>query len=77
MLILRIIFTVLSAVCLGALIPIATFGWQYAVLCGVCAFFFFLLMLICKQSQEFKEAKKQEKNGDSPDFISNTSQKQD
>ena len=66
MLILRVVFTILSALCLGALLPVFAFGWQYSVLCGAAAFLFFILMLICKQAQERAE-NKQEPN--KPDFI--------
>lgn len=67
MLILRILFTVLSALCLGALIPVAILGWQYAVMCGLGAFLFFILMLLCKQAQEQREAEqRKQQNEDAP-----------
>lgn len=55
---LRIIFTILSAICLTAAIPLGIFfdyvGWISALLgAGI----FFMLMLLCKQSQEFAEEK--------------------
>ena len=55
---LRIIFTILSAICLAAAIPLGMFfdyvGWISALLgAGI----FFMLMLLCKQSQEFAEEK--------------------
>ena len=53
---LRIIFSILSAVCVGALIPIgAALGLPWALACLLGAGLFFLLMLMCKQSQEQKE----------------------
>ena len=53
---LRIIFSVLSAVCVGALIPVgAALGLPWAFACLLGAGLFFLLMLLCKQSQERKE----------------------
>lgn len=56
LLFLRIAFTVISALCLGALIPVgAILGWTYAILCGLGAFLFFVLMLLCKQAQEQRE----------------------
>lgn len=55
----RIVFTILSALCLGALIPLGIFAWQYAVICGLGAFLFFVLMLLCKQAQEQRELQKQ------------------
>ena len=54
----RIICTIICALCLAAVMPIGTFfGLEAAILCGVGAGLFFLLMLLCKQSQEFKEEK--------------------
>ena len=48
---LQIIFTVLAAICIAALIPLgAIFGWGYAILCAMFAVLFFLLMKLCKQS---------------------------
>lgn len=55
---LRIVFTILSAICLALAIPLGMLfdfvGW-IATLLG--AGIFFLLMLLCKQSQEFAETK--------------------
>ena len=55
---LRIVFTILSAICLAVSIPLGIFfgyaGWIGALLgAGI----FFILMLLCKQSQEFAEEK--------------------
>lgn len=61
---LRIVFTVLSAICLAAAIPLGMFFGLVAVigtLIGAGVFFF--LMLLCKQSQESAE-KKQELSAD-------------
>ncbi len=64
---LRIIFTVLCAVCLLALFPIGAF-WDFAyalpvlILAGV----FFLAMLFFKNRQESKEAKDEQPK---PDFL--------
>ena len=53
MLYLQIIFTVLSAVCIAALVPVGAFlGWVWAGICGISAFLFFMLMRLCKQSRE-------------------------
>lgn len=50
---LRILFTVISAVCIAAFVPVATiFGWGKAALCAAGAVCFFALMLLCKQSGE-------------------------
>lgn len=53
---LRILFTVVSAVCIAAFVPVATiFGWGCAALCAAGAVCFFALMLLCKQSEENKK----------------------
>ena len=65
---LRIVFTVLAALCLAVALPIGTFfGLGWAGLCGFSALLFFGLMLLCKQSQEFQAQKQQPKT---PDFFS-------
>ena len=49
---LRILFTVLSAICLAAFLPVgALAGWGYAAICAAGALCFFALMMICKQNQ--------------------------
>ena len=63
----RIVFTILSALCLGALIPLGIFAWQYAVICGLGAFLFFVLMLLCKQEQEQRELQKQNEQNNNED----------
>ena len=63
----RIVFTILSALCLGALIPLGIFAWQYAVICGLGAFLFFVLMLLCKQAQEQRESQKQNEQNNNED----------
>lgn len=69
---LRILFTVLAAVCLVAIIPAGIFfDWIGFLVCGVPALIFFLLMLLCKQAQEKQEStpsvpeKKNDSNDDS------------
>ena len=58
MLYLRIIFTILSALCIAALIPLgALFGWAWVGYCFLGALLFFVLMLLCKQSQDIKALK--------------------
>ncbi len=57
---LRIVFTILSALCLAGIIPAAVWGgglW-FGIL-GAGALFFFTVMLLCKQSQEREEEKAQ------------------
>jgi len=65
---LRILFTILSAICLAVLLPaIAMGGWLYLVICGGLALIFFLAMLICKQKQE--EAEPLSKEEGESDFF--------
>lgn len=60
---LRVFFTILSAICIAAVIPCGAFlGWFWAGFTAVCAFLFFILMLLCKQSQEFRENKRFDDN---------------
>ena len=65
---LRVIFTVLSAICLAAVIPVGTF-WDFvpAILCAFAAGVFFLLMLFFKNKQEKQENPTQ--NQDEADFF--------
>jgi len=57
---LRILFTILAACCVAAILPIGTlFGFGFAGLCIVLAFLFAGLMLLCKQNQELDERKNQ------------------
>ncbi|MBQ7323831.1 MAG: hypothetical protein IJW96_04635 [Clostridia bacterium] len=58
---LRILFTILSAICLAALLPIGTF-WGLAgfIPTALLAAIFFVLMLLCKQEQEKREPKPEE-----------------
>ncbi len=56
---LRIFFTVLSALCLVAILPAAVWGGPFwFAVCGCAALLFFGLMLLCKQSQEKQEREK-------------------
>ena len=55
---LRIIFTILSAICLAAILPASAFwSWVGVVFCVVGAGVFWMLMLICKDAQEKQEKK--------------------
>ena len=57
---LRILFTLLSALCVAAIVPLgALLGWGYAAWGLLGAFLFFGLMLLCKQSQQFEEEKEE------------------
>ncbi len=52
---LQIIFTVISALFIAAVLPIGAFlGWTYAIICALCAVFFYVAMLLCKQARESK-----------------------
>ena len=63
---LRIIFTILCAVCIAALIPLGMFwGWAGVGYCIFGAVAFFVLMLLCKQTQELQELKEKNENDDS------------
>lgn len=60
MIYLRVIFTILCAVCIAALIPLGmAFGWQGVGYCFFGALLFFVLMIFCKQSQEIKAIREQ------------------
>ena len=66
--ILRILFTILSTICVAAAIPVGTlFGFDFAVGVAIGAIAFFLIMLCFKQKQEELEA---EENPQPPDFLS-------
>ena len=68
MLKLRIIFTILSALCLAALLPAGTFGGlPYVLSLAGAAALFFVLMLLCKNAQSKKES-----NEPKPDFINSS-----
>lgn len=65
---LRIIFTILSAVCLAAAIPLGIFfDFVGIVSAALGAGIFFVLMLLFKQSQEFAEAKQKKALSTSPE----------
>ena len=55
---LRVIFTILSAICLAfAITAGAIWGFTWTIILGLGALFFFLLMLVFKQKQEEQEQK--------------------
>ena len=67
---LRIIFTILSALCLAVVIPMTAFlGWAWLGVFGGGAAVFFFAMLICKQAQENADPLHKE---DEADFIPKT-----
>lgn len=58
---LRIIFTILSAICLAAILPVGSFlDLYWAIGAAAAAGVFFFLMLICKQEQEKREPLQEE-----------------
>ena len=65
---LRIIFTVLSAICIAVVIPVGVFGgFTASVVCAGLAFAFFLAMLYFKGKQEQAHPENTEPT---PDFLS-------
>ena len=49
---LRIIFTIISAILIAAVIPLGVWlGWPWAGIAGLSAFLFYMLMLWCKSHQ--------------------------
>ncbi len=74
---LRILFTILSALCLVAIVPAAIIGgiiW-FGVFGGG-ALLFFLLMLVFKQNQETQEQAKQAEENE-PSFFNPSDKKND
>lgn len=53
---LRVIFTILSAICIAAVVPVGVFlDYPWAILCAGLGGVFFLIMLFFKKKQEKKE----------------------
>lgn len=74
---LRIAFTILSAVCVAALLPVGAFlGLGWAGACGLIALVSFGVVLLCKQNQELDERKK-EREQNNADFLRQDSEKKD
>lgn len=58
---LRILFTIIAAIIVAAVLPVGViFGWTWAGCCVVGAFLFYFLMLFCKQKQEENEPPNQD-----------------
>ena len=54
---LRIFFTILSALCVAAVLPVGAFlGFTWAIILAAGAFLFYLLMLTFKQAQIAQES---------------------
>jgi hypothetical protein len=48
----RIIFTILSAICIAGVLPLgALLSWTWAGIAALSAFLFYMLMLWCKNNQ--------------------------
>ena len=70
---LRVLFTIISALCVAALVPLGlAFGWAWVGYCFFGALVSFIFMLFCKQSQELKELKKENAEKPTADFFSAT-----
>ncbi len=53
---LRILFSIVAALCLAVILPAAVWGgWIWFFLLAGGAFLFFMLTLLCKQAQEKRE----------------------
>jgi len=66
---LRIIFCILSALCVAAVLPVGAFlGLTWAIIFVVGAVIFFLLTLLCKQEQEKREPPKEETTALQPEI---------
>ena len=65
LLVLQITFTILSALCIAAFMPIgAWLGWDWAIGCALVAGVFFVLMLLCKQSLQMKQVPELDENNE-------------
>ena len=50
---LQIIFTILSAICVGCVFPLGIIiNWNAAIISALAAFLFFSLMFVCKQKNK-------------------------
>lgn len=71
MLYLRIIFTILSALCLAAIVPLGILlDLKWVGYCLVGAALFFVLMMLCKQKQELAALKNSTEEQAPADFFS-------
>ena len=53
---LRILFTILSAICVAAVLPVGAFlDFTWAIVTALAAFLFYLIMIVCKHAQEAQE----------------------
>ena len=64
---LRIVFTIIAALCIAAIFPVGTLlHWVWAVALAIAAGIFVALMLFCKRKQENMERQE----NPTPDFFS-------
>ena len=66
---LQIALTILSAICVALVLPLGVWlGFGYAIGIALAALMFFMLMLLCKQTREFREKtdEQAEKTNDNP-----------
>ena len=81
LLILQITFTILSALCVAAFMPIGAFlGWIPAIGVALAAVMFFMLMKLCKQSLQIKADKEKQPEADffnPPKTTENTDKESD
>jgi fatty acid desaturase len=62
---LRIVFTIIAAAFLVAILPASSFwDWVGVIICIAGAALFWMLMLVCKSAQEKQEHKDEPKPGD-------------
>ncbi len=67
---LRIFFTILSAICVAAVIPVgALLGFPWAITCVVLAFALFMIVLLLKSKQESLENPPPENPKEKTDFL--------
>ena len=72
---LRILFTILSAICLAVILPAgALFGKTWFFVFGGGAAVFFLAMLICKQKQEELDPSSKIEEGENASSNENTNE---
>ena len=69
---LQITFIILSAICVGALLPVGTYlGWTWAGACILLAVLFFGLTLLCKQARTAREEIEQANDEENPNETQN------
>lgn len=76
----QILFTILGALCLAAVLPVGTFfSWIWAMVCIFGAVMFYMLMRLCKQANALRANTDNQKDGEpapTPDPAENKSEEQ-